>query len=118
MREVTVKWAEKVRTGAIDKRDAWQALTLTIMKKLEYPLLALTLTEKECDFIMAPILKSALPRPGLCRNIPRALLYGRKEHQGLGLNNLHTTMGLKQIQALLDNVWEDTVTGNLIRKSM
>ena len=77
MREVTVKWVEKVRTGAIDKRDAWQALTQTIMKKLEYPLLALTLTEDEGDFIMAPILNSGLPSAGLCRNIPRALLYGK-----------------------------------------
>ena len=118
MREVTVKLAEKVRTGAIDKRDAWQALTLTILEKLEYPLLALTLTEGECDFIMAPILQSGLPRAGLCRNIPRALLYGRKEHQGLGLNTLYTTMGIKQIQVLLDNVCENIVTGDLIRVSM
>ena len=44
MREATVKWAEQVNTGTIDRRDVWQALTLTIMKKLEYPLLDLTLT--------------------------------------------------------------------------
>jgi len=56
MRATTVAWAEKVRTGAIDRRDAWQALTLTVMKKLEYPLLVLTLTEDECDYIMAPVL--------------------------------------------------------------
>ena len=118
MRRTTVEWAEKVRTGAIDRKDVWQALTLTIMKKLEYPLLALTLTEDECDYIMSPILQSGLPRAGICRNIPRALLYGRKEHQGLGLNNLHTTMGITQVQVLLDNVWENTVTGDLIRVSM
>ena len=54
MRVTTVSWAEKIRTGTIDRRDAWQALTLAVMKKLEYPLLVLALTEDECDYIMAP----------------------------------------------------------------
>ena len=104
MRKTTVKWAEKVRTGCIDRRDAWQALTLTVMKKLEYPLQALTLTEKECDFIMAPVLMSGLPKAGICRHTPRALIYGDKEHQGLGLHNLFTTMGINRIQALMDHI--------------
>ena len=34
MRAATVQWAEKVRTGCIDRRDAWLALTMSIMKKL------------------------------------------------------------------------------------
>ena len=106
MRKTTVKWAEKVRTGCIDRRDAWQALTLTVMKKLEYPLQALTLTEKECDFIMAPVLLSGLPKAGICRHTPRALIYGDKEHQGLGIHNLYTTMGINRIQALMDHIWK------------
>ena len=32
MRKQTVVWAEKVRTGAFDRRCIWQAITLTIMK--------------------------------------------------------------------------------------
>ena len=79
MRASNIVWAEKVRTGVIDRRDAWQALTLTVMKKLEYPLLALTLTKEECNYIMAPVLLSGLPRAGICRNIPRALIYGNKK---------------------------------------
>ena len=87
-------------------------------ENLEYPLLALTLTEDECDYIMSPILQYRLPRAVLCRNITRALLYGRKEHQGLGLNNLHTIMVITQVQVLLDNVWENTVPGDLFRVSI
>ena len=90
-----VIWAEKVRTGVIDRRDAWQALTLTVMKKLEYPLVALTLTEEDCATIMAPILESGLPKAGICRNTPRALLYSNREHQGMGLHSLHTKMGIQ-----------------------
>ena len=34
MRATTVEWGEKVRIGAVDRKDVWQALTLTIMKSL------------------------------------------------------------------------------------
>ena len=67
---------------------------MTIMEILEYPLVALTLTEKKCDHIMAPIFDGVLPKAGICRNILRALLYGDPEHQGLGLHNIYTTMNL------------------------
>ena len=88
------------------------------MKKNEYPLIALTLAEKECNHIMAPILESGLPKSGICRNTPRALIYGHKKHQGFVLHKLHTTMGINQIQELLDNVWKKTITGDLIRVSL
>lgn len=57
MRVVTVDWSEKVQSGPIEKRDTWQALTLTIMKDFECILLVLTLTKDECDYIMVPILQ-------------------------------------------------------------
>ena len=94
MRKNAMVWGAKVRTGAIDRQDAWRAMNMTIMKTLEYPLVALTLTEKECDHIMAPILDGALPKAGICRNIPRAVLYGDPEHQGLGVHNIYTTMDI------------------------
>ena len=118
MRKQTVEWAEKVRTGAIDRRDAWQALNSTILKKLEYPLVALTLSKAQCDYVMAPALERGLPRAGICRNMPRAVIYGDLDHQGMGLHNLYTTMGLHQVQALLTNIWRDNITGKLLRISL
>ena len=100
------------------RRDAWQALTVTIMKKVEYPLLALTLSEAECNFIMAPALLAGLPKSGICRTTPRVLVHGCKEYQGLELHKLHTTMGISHIQALLDNTWSNSVTGKLMRVSL
>ena len=88
---------------------------MTIMKRLEYPLIALTLTEKECDHIMALILDGALPRAVICGNIPRAMLHGDPKYQGLGVHNLYTTMGIYQLQAILENIWKDTITDRLMR---
>jgi len=89
------------------------------MLKLEYPLLALvTLTEDECNFTLAPVLKSGLPMAGICRNMPRADVYGDATHQGMGLHNLYTAMGIIKIQALVDNIWSDSTTGKLLQTSV
>ena len=113
-RNYAVGWEAKVRNGAIFRQDAWRAMNMKIMKILEYPLVTLTLTEVECDFIMTPILTGGLPRAGICYNIPRLVLYGSLDHQGLGMNNLYTTMRLQQIQVLLYNKWKNIATGQLI----
>ena len=50
-------FAYQVRTGFVSKAEAWQALRSTIMKTLEYPMEAISLTKSQWDYIMAPILK-------------------------------------------------------------
>jgi hypothetical protein len=50
----------------LQRHEAWYALTVTVMKMIEYPLLALTLTAQQCSHIMAPILMSGLPAFGIC----------------------------------------------------
>ena len=81
-------------------------------------MVALTLSKSQCDYIMAPALDGGLPRARICKNIPRAMLYGNLEHQGMMLYNLYTTMGLQQVQALLTNIWKDNTTGKLLRISL
>jgi hypothetical protein len=44
MRNKTAAFAEKIRTGFIQKDEAWHALHLTIMKTLEYPMEAINLS--------------------------------------------------------------------------
>ncbi len=52
-------WADKLRTSFLKIKEAYAALKTTILKKLEYPLPALTLSEKQCDAIMRPVLIAA-----------------------------------------------------------
>ena len=99
LRKVAERWGDKVSVGAITKKDAWTALTTTVMKTLEYPLLATTLTQDDCTDIMAPILHDGLPKAGICRTLARAMVYGPKQYKELALHNLYTTQGLVQLQA-------------------
>ena len=52
--EKATKWADLVQSGHLLREEAWRALNSTIMKGLEYPLLATTLTEEETDIIFSP----------------------------------------------------------------
>jgi len=51
-------------------------LRQVVLRKLEYPLVATTLTRTECNMIMNPILTAGLPAAGLTRTFPRAMVHG------------------------------------------
>jgi hypothetical protein len=62
LKETAKTWADKLRTSFLKEKEANAALKTTILKKLEYPLPALTLSEKQCNAIMQPVLNAALPK--------------------------------------------------------
>ena len=47
MKKIAKQWYEKIRVGYLTRYDAWMALNTTVMKKIEYPLPALTLNKKD-----------------------------------------------------------------------
>jgi hypothetical protein len=108
-------WSDLVLTGHLSAKDVRLALDTTVIKSLEYPLTALTLSEKQCKTIMAPILAVALPKTKVSRTFPRDVVYGPKSLMGLGLNNLYYVQGSKHIAMLHQFVHTDTITGELMR---
>jgi hypothetical protein len=72
-------WKEQIRAGHLPRKLAWESMTTTILRTLHYPLPATTLTHKQCDAIMIPILQAGLPCSGIVRTFPRALVYGPSE---------------------------------------
>ena len=118
MRGVAERWFEQVRVGHLSRYDAWLAFNSTVMKTLEYPLLALTLTEAECNAVMAPILSGGLPKMGITRSMARSLVYAPLKYHGVGVNRLYTTQGLSHVTAFLNHIWKGTETGKLLRISL
>ena len=111
-------WRDNIKTGHVDRNNAWLAVETTIMKSLEYPLPALTLTQNQCKEIMKPVLQAALAKSSLIKNFPRAVLYGPKQEGGLQLNDLYTSQGLSHIQKFQQHIDKPSITGKLIRVSM
>jgi hypothetical protein len=115
LRATAEEWSEKVRTGHLPQAAAWIALTTRIMKTIEYPLPACTLTLKQCDFIMSPIIQTALNALGICRNMPHDVVYGPKKYQGFGLKHPYTTMGIAHLRFIMEHCRSNSDMGKNFR---
>jgi hypothetical protein len=117
-RNKTSEWADHIRTNKLRPTDAWKALNSTILRGLEYPLMATCLSEKQCTDVMAPALMAALPASGIQRRFPRELLYGPLAAQGLGLPFIFTSQTIEHCITCLRHGNQETLTGQLLRGSL
>jgi Reverse transcriptase (RNA-dependent DNA polymerase) len=86
------RWADQVRSGGLNRAEAWYMLTSVVMKTIEFPLLATTFSKKQLDQVMQPILKVGLPKAGICRNMGRDAIYSSKKFLGFGINHPYTIL--------------------------
>jgi hypothetical protein len=112
------QWAELITTGHLERTEAWRALTSTILKSLEYPLTATTLTIQETRKIFAPVRQAALPASGIVRTFPSAIAHAPLQYQGLAIPDLYATQQTKHVLTLLKFGGTKTVTGQLIQHSL
>ena len=77
------------------------------------------MTEKQCDYVMAPLLRRGLPSAGIVRTLPRQLVYGPIEFQGIGIPNLYVAQELSHIERILKYATdEENLTGQLSMEQM
>jgi hypothetical protein len=114
LRQKSEEWGDYIKTGHLTKKDAWLATETTIMWSLLYPLPVLTLSEKECNYIMAPVLEARLQSSSICKNYPRAVTYGPKDEGGLNIPNLYIQQGIQRIASITDHIESKDMTGELI----
>ena len=113
------EWRERIRTGHLPRHLVWESLQTTILKTLQYPTPATTLSKAQCDSIMSPLLQAGLPCAGISRNFPRVLVYGPTKFQGLGVTSLYTTQGLEHIERLVKfGTSMKHLTGKILRHSL
>ncbi len=117
-KQKTMKLAEMIRTGHLDRNEAWTALNTVALKSLEYALPSLTLTEQECISIMWPLLRVLLPKAGITRYISRDVLYGPTHRQGLGLHNMYLTQGNSHVTSIIEHLWKESLTGFFIKSNL
>ena len=114
----TKKWAETVRVRKIRKSDAWYSMTRTILKTVEYPLMATTMNRDQLDTIIRPILHAGLPKSGIQKYMPRAIVHGSLRVQGINFPHPFSTQTVQHIQAILRHGSRHTMTGKLLRNLM
>lgn len=109
-------WCDKIRTKKMSKKEVWYALTACIMRTINYPLMATTMTKAEIHKFISPLLQVALPKSGYYRKISHDLVFSSTKFRGLGLTHPWVTQGLEKLIQLIA-VNEETTTNLLMRES-
>jgi hypothetical protein len=118
LKEKAIKWADKVRTQRLSQAEAWFSLQYCVMKSLEYPLMATSLSKAQCETIMRPIRAAALPAIGINRHLTLTIAHGPQCYQGVGIPDLWTVQGILKLWVALKHGDAPTITGNQLRASM
>ncbi len=116
--EKATAWAEKVRSGRFSPAEAWFSIQFCIMKSLEYPLMATSLSKTQCNRIMKPIRAAGLPALGINRHLTLEVVHGPKRYQGVGITDLWTIQGILKFWLALQHGDAPTITGHQLRASM
>lgn len=111
-------WAAYIKSAHLGHEATWKALQTTILKSIEYPLVASTLSKQECISIMTPVLDAALPRSNIAARFARDVLYGPIRYQGMGLHNPYITQGIRHVKDIVEQTWKGTTSGKLIKCSI
>jgi hypothetical protein len=101
LREQCNEWADRIRRGMLPKKYTWQAFTTTILAKLAYALPATTFSMKECEGITRRLIFTTLSKAGVNAHMPRDLVYGSIERQGLGYPELYVWQGAAAVSRLV-----------------
>lgn len=118
MKAMTELWAAQMKAGYLKRSKTWLSLRSALWTSLEYRLNATTLTKAQCEDIMTPALTVALNGMGICRLLPRTLVHGTVELQGLGLPHLYTLQGIAHAEDIMVHTALGTLTGDMLRANM
>jgi hypothetical protein len=97
---------------------AWFSLQFCVMKSLEYPLMATSVSKVQCNKIMKPIRAAALPALGINRHLSLTIVHGPQRFQGVGIPDLWTVQGILKFWLAIQHGDALTITGNQLRASM
>jgi len=61
LKEQTLFWASQIQQSKTPCHITWLNFKTVLMKKIEYPLMATTFSQKDCDTILQPALHAVLP---------------------------------------------------------
>jgi hypothetical protein len=85
------------------------------MPSLGYGTSATTLSKKDCEEIQIPVVNAILPKMGIARTAPRAVVFGTAQYGGLGSTHLAALQGHTRLQYLLVHLRCGDATGHLMQ---
>jgi hypothetical protein len=98
-----------VRTGHLRQHEAWVCLQTTIINTLNYALPATTLSKKQLENVMRPILDAGLSKSGICRKIARSVIFAPNKYMGFGVKHPYVSQGIYKLLSFFNMSQPTTV---------
>jgi hypothetical protein len=84
MKEKAILYGEAIRSSTMWRGESSMAYHAFYMPSMGYGTPATTLSMKDCEEIQRPVVNAILPKMGIARTAPRALVLGTTQYGGLG----------------------------------
>jgi len=118
LKSKALKWADAVRTERINPTEAWHSINHTIMKMIEHPLVATSISKKDMHDVMRPILQAALPKARIQKHFPHKLVYGTLMTEGFGVYDPSASQVIKHVHSLIWHIFQDSPSNDLHVQNM
>jgi hypothetical protein len=118
LKETCDAWADRIRSGMVRRKYAWQAFSSTIWAKVSYALPATTFTKNQCEAITKKMIGATLSASGINKHLPRDLVFGSKTRQGLEYPDMYVWQGAEGLARMIRFMQtDDHLSGKLMRTS-
>ena len=111
----TREFAKKLRGSRMSRSLAIRAYKTIYIPMIAYPLGASTLTERQLRKLHSIVEQAYLPKGGLNRKFPKAVLRGPMLYGGHGDSGLYTRKGHNKIQLLIGHKRNRDEQGDMLR---
>lgn len=108
MSQISSTFGDRARLGFIQGEDVLTTLNTTVMRSLNWPLPAITVTKKEYTFITEPAINNVLSKLKIVNTIKGKVINGPLHLQGMGMKNLYTLLGAIHITTIVHFYDKDT----------
>ena len=110
--------AGRLQASPLNIALSWQVYYCRWKPAITYCLPITTFSAKECSKIQSPFFTALLPKLGINRHMPRALLHGPSQVAGLGLVNLEAEQLALHITGMIAQIRKDDRVGQTMRASI
>jgi hypothetical protein len=115
IKEKAILFGEAVRSNTLWRGESGMAYNAFYMPSLGYGTPATILMKKEYEEIQRPVVNAILPKMGIARTSPRAVVFGTAQFGGLGLTHLAALQGHTRLHYLLGHLSCGYATGHLMQ---
>jgi hypothetical protein len=97
MKKKSNDYARGILSVNVTNFEAWTGLFVIWFGQMNYPLVATTLTEKDCKTIQTKAINASLSKCGFRRSLARSIVFGSPWYGGMGWRHLFYEQGIQHV---------------------